>query len=145
MEKQELNYNMIDWWKKVVFKNYANFQGRARRSEYWYYALFNVILILPLYVIAMIGLVSEITALSIVGGLGYIVILLGTFIPSLAAVVRRLHDVGRSGWYYFIALIPIAGVIILIVWLFTEGNRGANEYGDDPKNPGIPELEFTGQ
>jgi uncharacterized membrane protein YhaH (DUF805 family) len=136
---------MIDWWKKVVFKNYANFQGRARRSEYWYYALFNVILILPLYVIAMIGLVSETTALSILGGLGYIVILLGTFIPSLAAVVRRLHDVGRSGWYYFIALIPIAGVIILIVWLFTEGNRGANEYGDDPKNPAAFELEFTGQ
>jgi uncharacterized membrane protein YhaH (DUF805 family) len=136
---------MIDWWKKVVFKNYANFQGRARRSEYWYYALFNVILILPLYVTAMIGLVSEITALSIIGGLGYIVILLGTFIPSLAAVVRRLHDVGRSGWYYFIALIPIAGPIILLVWLFTEGNSGANEYGDDPKNPGIPELEFTGQ
>jgi uncharacterized membrane protein YhaH (DUF805 family) len=145
MEKQESNYNMIDWWKKVVFKNYANFQGRARRSEYWYYALFNVILILPLYVIAMIGLVSETTALSILGGLGYIVILLGTFIPSLAAVVRRLHDVGRSGWYYFIALIPIAGPIILLVWLFTEGNSGANEYGDDPKNPGIPELEFTGQ
>jgi uncharacterized membrane protein YhaH (DUF805 family) len=145
MEKQESNYNMIDWWKKVVLKNYANFQGRARRSEYWYYALFNVILILPFYVIAMIGLVSEITALSIIGGLGYIVILLGTFIPSLAAVVRRLHDVGRSGWYYFIALIPIAGPIILLVWLFTEGNSGANEYGDDPKNPGIPELEFTGQ
>ncbi|MES2850428.1 MAG: DUF805 domain-containing protein [Bacteroidota bacterium] len=142
MEKPESSYNMIDWWKKVIFQNYANFSGRARRSEYWYFILFNVILFVPLYIIAIIGTVNESTGLSIFGfsllGIGVI----GIIIPSLAVVVRRLHDLNKSGWYYFIRLIPLVGPIILLVWLCTEGDRHRNNYGEDPKNPALPEFDF---
>lgn len=145
MEKQESAYNMIDWWKKVIFKNYANFQGRARRAEYWYYALFNIILLVPLYIIGISGTLNESYGLSAFGFGLYGIIALGTLIPSLAVAVRRLHDINKSGWYYLVGIIPIVGGIILLVWFFTDGDRNANEYGEDPKNPGIPELEFTGE
>ncbi|MEQ1797895.1 MAG: DUF805 domain-containing protein [Lacibacter sp.] len=145
MEKHESDYNMIDWWKKVLLKNYANFQGRARRSEYWYFVLFNIIVIIPFYVIGLIGAANDSIALTVLGFGVYGIVALASLVPSLAVVVRRLHDTNRSGWYYFIGLIPLVGGILLLVWMFTEGDRFQNNYGDDPKNPGIPELEFTGQ
>ncbi len=145
MEKHESDYNMIDWWKKVVLKNYANFQGRARRSEYWYFLLGNLLVIIPLYVIAIIGTANESVVISTLGFSLYGIYALGTLVPGLAVTVRRLHDTNRSGWYYFIGLIPLVGGILLLVWMFTDGDRFQNNYGDDPKNPGIPELEFTGQ
>ncbi|WP_284650848.1 DUF805 domain-containing protein [Flavobacterium terrisoli] len=121
---------MLKWYKKVVFENYANFNGRARRSEYWYYTLMNLIV--------------AIVAIMIDGGLGtnfaplpygwvYAIYALAVFLPGLAVAVRRLHDVGKSGWFLFIALIPLVGAIWLIVLFFTEGNRGENQYGSDPK------------
>ena len=142
MEKHESNYNMIDWWKKAVLKNYANFKGRARRAEYWYFTLFNFLVIVPFYVMAFLGVTNGASGLSIAGSLIYAAIALGTFIPGLAAVVRRLHDINKSGWNYLIVLIPLIGVIILLVWLFTDGNRFVNNYGDDPKNPAEPEFDF---
>lgn len=142
MQKSETNYNMIDWWKKVVIENYANFTGRARRSEYWYFALGQFCLIIPFYAIAMAGLLNENTALTTLGFIVYILIILATFIPALAVSVRRLHDVGRSGWFYFFALIPLIGPIVLLVWFFTEGNRFANNWGEDPKNPDGPLFDF---
>ena len=142
MEKHESNYNMVDWWKKVVIKNYANFNGRARRSEYWYSTLFNVILIVPFYFVAMWGVTSNSTTMTIVGGLVYILIVIGTLIPGLAVGVRRLHDLNKSGWNYLIGFIPFIGGIILLVWFFTDGNRFVNNYGDDPKNPTEPEFDF---
>jgi uncharacterized membrane protein YhaH (DUF805 family) len=142
MEKYESNYNMIDWWKKVIFKNYANFNGRARRAEYWYTALFNAILIIPFYLIAIWGLTSNSTTLTVVGSLVYIVVAVSTLIPGLAVSVRRLHDLNKSGWNYLIGLIPFIGGIILLVWFFTDGNRFTNNYGDDPKNPEGPEFDF---
>jgi len=142
MEKQETNYNMIDWWKKVVLKNYANFTGRARRAEYWYFVLFNLLLIVPFYIIAIVGVTSESTAMSLLGMVVYGIVALGTLIPGLAVAVRRLHDTNRSGWYYFIALIPFVGGIILLVWFCTEGTNGSNNYGTDPKNITGPEFDF---
>ena len=142
MEKHESNYNMVDWWKKVVIKNYANFNGRARRSEYWYSTLFNVILIVPFYFVAIWGVTSNSTTMTIVGGLVYILIVMGTLIPGLAVGVRRLHDLNKSGWNYLIGFIPFIGGIILLVWFFTDGNRFVNNYGDDPKNPTEPEFDF---
>lgn len=142
MQKQESDYNMIDWWKKAVFHNYANFSGRARRSEYWYFVLFNIILFIPVFILSMIvgenGNDSFTDIGLIIIGLGFI----GLIIPWLAVVVRRLHDLNRSGWYYFIRLIPVVGPILLLVWLCTEGNPYPNNYGSDPKNPGIPEFDF---
>lgn len=145
MEKLEVNYNMLDWWKKVMFKNYANFNGRARRAEYWYYTLMNIIILLPLYLLGVAGIASESELLGFLGIGSYVILALATFIPTLAVAVRRLHDTGKSGWYYLVGFIPLVGAIILLVWFFTDGNRFTNEYGEDPKNPQSLELEFTGE
>ncbi len=142
MEKHESNYGMIDWWKKVVLKNYANFNGRARRAEYWYFTLVNVLIILPFYIIGFVGAASDSSAIAMLGFAVYGIAALGLLVPGLAVAVRRLHDLNKSGWYYFIALIPIIGGIILLVWFCTDGNRFTNNYGDDPKNPGTPEFDF---
>ncbi len=94
---------------------YADFTGRARRSEYWWFFLFTLMVTVSL---ALINPVLNLVAA------------LGLFLPGLAAAVRRLHDTGRSGGYYFIILIPLVGVILLIVWTASEGNIGPNQYGD---------------
>ena len=122
---------MIDWYKKVVFENYANFNGRARRSEYWWFALAN-------FIIAIIAMVLDNVlhinfSDEVRYGPIYVIFALATFIPGLAVAVRRLHDVGKSGWFYFIVLIPLVGAIWLLVLFFTEGERMTNQYGPDPK------------
>ena len=114
---------------ECLTKNYANFSGRASRSEYWYFALFVFIGIVLLMIIdsvtgfydskANIGLFSTIFKLAI-------------FIPQLAVSVRRLHDVDKSGWWWFIALIPIIGIIWLLVLYCTKGTEGENRFGSDP-------------
>lgn len=114
----------------AVFKNYATFTGRARRSEYWYFILFHVLIVVALGLFAAI--------LDENKGTPIFVMLIGLYmlaaiIPSLAVVVRRLHDIGKSGWYYFVSLIPLIGSIWLLVLLCTEGDRGDNQYGPDPK------------
>ncbi len=121
---------MIDYYKKVVFENYANFNGRARRSEYWYFALGNLIILI---IAAILDNVLGLTFDMVPYGYLYLLVALAVFIPGLAVAVRRLHDVGKSGWFYFIALIPIVGAIWLLVLFCTEGNSGENEYGPDPK------------
>jgi uncharacterized membrane protein YhaH (DUF805 family) len=102
-----------------VLQNYANFSGRARRSEYWFFFLFNVIISIVLSVLSVTGL-----------GLLYLIYSLGVFIPGIAVSVRRMHDVGKSGWYI---LIPIYNLVLV----FTEGDRGPNEYGEDPKETSV--------
>jgi len=113
-----------------VLKKYAVFSGRARRSEYWYFALFNLILML----VAM-GLDNLLgTTISVLPyGVFYFALALAMIIPSLAVFVRRMHDIGKSGWWYFIAFIPIVGAIWLLVLCCTEGTSGDNDYGTDPK------------
>ncbi|MBT2378224.1 hypothetical protein AMK21_06890 [Streptomyces sp. CB00316] len=110
-------------WYVDVLKNYAGFSGRARRKEYWMFALFNF----------LIGIV-----LSVIGGaidtqVPYYIYLLAVFIPSLAVGVRRLHDTSRSGWWLLIALVPLVGFIVLIVFLASEGKQEPNQYGTNPK------------
>jgi uncharacterized membrane protein YhaH (DUF805 family) len=145
MEKSESAYNLFDWWKKVVFQNYANFSGRARRAEYWNFVLVNLIVYIPLYIIFIGGILNESEPIGLLG-IGVLgLFALGMLLPGLGVLVRRLHDLNKSGWNFLIYFIPIAGPIIMLVWLCTEGNSYPNNYGDDPKNPGIPELEFTGQ
>ena len=67
----------------------------------------------------------------------YVIYFLAILIPSLAVIVRRLHDIGKSGWFYFVSLIPFIGSIWLIILFATEGDKGPNQYGPDPKNPNI--------
>ena len=108
---------------RSVLNKYADFSGRARRSEYWWFALFNVVL----------SLVGAIIDLAIGLPLVQLVIGLGLLIPSLAVGVRRLHDTGRSGWWLLIGLVPLVGFIVLIVFLCTDSERGPNRWGPSPK------------
>lgn len=123
---------MFEWYLKVVRDNYANFKGRARRSEYWYFTLGNVIISLGLFLFTIL-LSSVGGGIDTIGLVIYILYTLAMIVPSLAVIVRRLHDVGKSGWFYFVSLIPIIGGIWILVVLVTEGDRGPNEYGEDPK------------
>lgn len=119
----------MNWYLKVL-KNYAVFSGRARRKEYWMFVLFN-------FIFAIVAMILDNilgTAIENVGyGFFYILYALAVLIPSLAVAVRRLHDVGKSGWWIFISLIPIVGVIWLLVLLVTNSESGDNQYGPNPK------------
>lgn len=106
-----------------AFKNYVNFKGRARRKEYWMFVLFNFIVAIVLSIIdSLIG----ITILSTIYSLAVI-------IPSLALCFRRLHDIGKSGAWILLGLIPLVGEIILIVFFCTDSQAGENQYGPNPK------------
>lgn len=119
----------MNWYVKCL-KQYADFSGRARRKEYWMFVLFNVLIMIVLMVIdAALGLSAGDSALGVMSGIYSLAVL----IPSIAVCVRRLHDVGKSGWYYLLGFIPIVGPIILLVWYCTEGERSTNAWGEDPK------------
>ncbi|WP_103535919.1 DUF805 domain-containing protein [Streptomyces sp. SM11] len=112
----------MDWYLAVL-KNYAGFSGRARRKEYWMFALISFVISLVLSIIG--GLIGT-DFLSYI----YTVAIL---VPALAVGVRRLHDTGRSGWWLLIALVPLVGAIVLIVFLASEGKPETNQYGVNPK------------
>ena len=118
-------------WYLDVLKNYAVFSGRARRKEYWMFVLFNAIFAIAAMILDnVIGLtISK----DVRYGPFYIIYVLATFVPGLAVSVRRLHDIGKSGWYFLLILIPCIGGIILLVFDVTAGDVGENEYGADPK------------
>ncbi len=119
----------MEWYLKVL-KNYVGFSGRARRKEYWMFVLFNVIFAIVAMVLDnVLGLASKELGYGPIYGLYALAMIL----PSLAVAARRLHDIGKSGWWQLIALIPIIGVIVLIVWYVREGDHGDNAYGPDPK------------
>lgn len=109
-----------------VFKNYAVFQGRARRSEYWYFALFHNGIT---FAFALLG-ITELGVLL----LG--IYSLAALIPSLAVAVRRMHDIGRSGVWLLICLVPVLGWIFLVIWMAQDSEPGSNQYGSNPKGNG---------
>lgn len=133
---------LISWWKKVIFENYANFNGRARRAEYWYFTLSNFIFLLVLYIFSIAGAIIGSMTFFYAGLIIYTLYGLVCLIPALAVGVRRLHDINKSGWNMLIGLIPLVGSIILIVWAFTDGDRFTNQYGDDPKNSAGATSDF---
>lgn len=106
-----------------VLSNDATFSGRARRSEYWWYAL-------TLFLVAIVAAVLD----AAVGtSLFTVVLALGTFVPSLAVSIRRLHDIGRSGWWLLIGLIPLIGSITLLVFCVQDSQRDMNAHGPSPE------------
>ena len=117
--KLEENYTAFDWFKKVI-KNTFNYQGRARRKEYWYYILIASIIILIGFTLD--GILDTPDTLS--GLAGFIL-----FFPSLAVTIRRLHDIGRSGWWYLISAIPLIGSLILLFWNCQETSPETNQWG----------------
>ncbi|ENW96012.1 DUF805 domain-containing protein [Acinetobacter sp. NIPH 298] len=102
----------------TCFKKFADFKGRARRSEFWYFELFCVVMSLAF------SFISEDAAT---------IAMLVTLIPNIAVSVRRLHDIDRSGWWMLIALVPIVGILLLLFWATQEGNPSTNMYGESPK------------
>ena len=108
------------------FTNYINFSGRARRSEYWYFFLFSFLVSLVISIINSVILKSNSQVLPSIFSLAL-------FIPSLAVTWRRLHDIGRSGGWYFIGLIPLVGWIILLVWVCTDSEPRDNRFVPCPK------------
>lgn len=122
----------IDIWKSVLTTKYAQFDGRARRAEFWWFTLVNMGIIFGAAVIvSVLGVVSE--AITGIGALLYFVYVIGMIVPGLAVAVRRLHDTNKSGAMLFIYLIPLVGPIILLVFYATDGDRAANKYGPSPK------------
>jgi uncharacterized membrane protein YhaH (DUF805 family) len=117
----------MDWYLGVL-KKYAEFNGRARRKEYWMFVLFNIIISVVLSIIdRVIG--NPEMGLGILGTLYALAVLL----PSLAVGARRLHDTGRSGWWLLIGLIPCIGFIVLIIFTVEDSQAGDNQYGPNPK------------
>jgi uncharacterized membrane protein YhaH (DUF805 family) len=122
-----------------VLRDYANFSGRARRSEYWHFALFSMIFsVVAMIIDHILGTTFKMDSFNdvhVVMPYGYVYLLysLVVMIPGLAVTVRRLHDVGKSGWFLLICLIPLIGAIWLLVLLFTDSQPGPNQYGPNPK------------
>ncbi len=123
-----------------VFNKYATFSGRARRSEYWWFAICYFVLQLIINIVSL-GMIAG----AIFGEMSYydstfsmfqtvsMILGLGLFLPSLAVTVRRLHDIGKSGWNILWAAIPLIGSIIVLVWMCQDSDVVANKYGESPK------------
>jgi uncharacterized membrane protein YhaH (DUF805 family) len=117
-------------WYLAVLKKYAVFSGRARRKEYWFFLLFNLIF---LAVATILDSVLKLNFKGLPYGWIYTIYALAVIIPSLAVAIRRLHDVGKSGWWLLIALVPLIGAIWLLVLYVRDSQPGENRYGPNPK------------
>jgi uncharacterized membrane protein YhaH (DUF805 family) len=115
---------------RTVFSKYATFNGRARRSEFWWFTLFAVIV----YVIALI---IDAAAKSPVI---FLLVALALLLPSLAVTARRLHDTGRTAWWILIGVIPVIGPIILLIFECQDSQPGPNNYGPSPKGGAAPDY-----
>jgi uncharacterized membrane protein YhaH (DUF805 family) len=127
------------------FRNYANFRGRARRSEFWFFRLFLFLVFIGLFVVigvigAAAGRPHEPNPIATFLGFAIIIFWLAIFIPDLAVTVRRLHDTDRSGWWYLLIMAPF-GSIVLLVWCCMKGTDGHNNYGPDPFGPSVHVFE----
>ena len=121
-------------WYLEVLKKYAVFTGRARRMEFWMFTLISAIISIGLLLIDRFAGLTEAA-----GGANPLQSIYGlaVLIPSIAVTVRRLHDIGRSGLWILVGLVPCVGWIILLVWEATDGTPGPNEFGPDPKNAAV--------
>ncbi len=135
-------------WYVAVLKKYAVFSGRARRKEYWYFFLVNIIIAMVLGALtAIVGGSGQNSSSSNPLSLGLSCISslysLAVLLPGLGVVVRRLHDIGKGGAWIFIGLIPLIGGIWLLVLMATDSQPGDNQYGPNPKmeaNPMAPPM-----
>ena len=112
---------------KSCLSGYVKFEGRASRSEYWWFGVFN-------FLIGIVASCIDKSASTIYekSELVSTLVALAFLLPSLAVCVRRLHDLNKSGWWVLLFFIPIIGLIVLIVWFATRGTVGANNFGEDP-------------
>jgi uncharacterized membrane protein YhaH (DUF805 family) len=119
-------------WYLTVLKKYAEFNGRARRTEYWMFALFNILICFAALILGLIFMKASI-------GLGiflYVLLVLyslATLLPGLAVCVRRLHDTDKSGWMILLCLVPFIGGLIVLIFMLLDSTPGTNQYGTNPK------------
>lgn len=126
---------------KLFFVNYVNFSGRSRRSEYWYAILGIYIVEFLLYMVAGTGVfmaslggdAGTIVASATVPSILLILFSLAIMIPSLSLTIRRYHDIGKSGWWIFISLVPCIGTILTLIFMCTDSQPGMNQWGPNPK------------
>ena len=118
----------MEWYIKVL-KQYANFSGRARRKEFWMFVLFNMIFVIGTMIF------DNMWGLTFKHSFGWLQLIycLAVAVPSLAVCVRRAHDIGKSGLWNIIALIPLVGAILLIFWYSADSQAGENKWGANPK------------
>ena len=116
-------------WYIEALRKYAVFSGRARRKEYWFFILFNILIAAGLTLIdTFVGTYDTLRGVGLLSGLYS----LGMLLPSLAVGVRRLHDIGRTGWWLLIGIVPLIGPIVLLVFAVLESQPGDNQYGPNP-------------
>lgn len=125
--------SLFDYFVKC-YKEYANFEGRARRREFWGFMLFWYIIYLAVYGFFMLAFKDD-AFMMIVGMVICFLLAIASIVPQLAVSVRRLHDIGKSGWYYFVNFIPLIGSIWLLVMFCTDSEPSENKYGKNPKEP----------
>jgi uncharacterized membrane protein YhaH (DUF805 family) len=119
----------MNWFIRAI-KNYATFSGRAQRAEYWYFVLFYLLIFIGLAIIdSVTGTFNAETGMGLLSG----ICSLALFIPSLSVSVRRLHDIGKSGWWLLVGVIPLIGAIVMLIFLVKDGESGENMYGSNPK------------
>ena len=118
-------------WFLMALKNYVGFSGRSRRSEYWYFTLFYLVIAIVLSVLDGIVFGGSVDGKGtpVLSGL----FLLAMLLPSIAVGIRRLHDTDRIGWWLLIGMIPILGAIVLIVFFVQDSKPGDNRFGPNPK------------
>jgi uncharacterized membrane protein YhaH (DUF805 family) len=123
----------MEWYVKVL-QQYTDFEGRARRKEYWMFTLVNFLITMALQALTFMvaGMNPESTLGLFLSGI-LALYGLGILIPSLAVTVRRLHDTNRSGWWILINFIPVIGFIVMLVFLVQDSQNGTNQYGENPK------------
>ncbi len=127
----------MNWYMKVL-RDYTVFSGRASRTEYWMFVLFNIIaLIIAAIIDNILGTNFKYGTIKMPYGYIYLLYVLAVLIPSLAVTVRRLHDTGRTGWWILIGLIPIIGGIWLLVLMILESTPGENQYGPNPNEQSV--------
>ncbi len=116
-------------WYLAVLKKYAVFSGRASRSEFWWFVLFNIIVSFVLgFIEGLIGMSNEYGYGPLSG-----IYMLAVLLPSIGVAIRRLHDSGKTGWWLLLSFVPIVGAIVLIIFYVLDSDPGANEYGEPVK------------
>jgi uncharacterized membrane protein YhaH (DUF805 family) len=132
-------------WMILPFKRYADFSGRSQRQEFWLFFLFNWMIALPLFIFVgrqseaadkakQAGVIDSSADTLVSGGVAALMLyIVAIIVPSIAVVVRRLHDQDKSGWLALLTFIPYVGSLVLVWFMATDGTAGPNRYGDDPK------------
>ena len=122
----------MEYFKNCILKHYIDFNGRASRREFWFYVLFQAIVIILASIVG--GALDYVLGRSgVLSSAFTMIVVLGLIVPNLAVSIRRLHDIGKSGWFILISLVPVIGGIILIIFSLLDSQPGSNAYGPNPK------------